>query len=356
MSDHDHSVQQPLSRPNAETHKDENMHEPDSGASSAMQQALVKLRKETISPGVVSQLQRTLGNSAVLKLLGREKSSHLQQEVVQRQWDGHQNDPHFGPIQHWTQGTYENPVRKNGWYRPGKRGFSDAVLVQADDDGNAIPMDLGDDEILEDEAQYGNNNAQDHSGDEADVTPMQQGEDEGEYGEGVLGFAEKKKPGGYGSVSLKATLNGFDLGHTWSQSPTYTEDAEHAEDALVDFIQMIEAYLSEGNPAYLPKELQEDEVLMNALLESIYKNKQRNLIITDLTASPCSQAFGTNKKVNDSGCAEKLIELKKHYKYEITIYAEHYYQPNFVGDAKKRSIKAVKMMQDAGIKVNISNP
>jgi len=146
-----------------------------------------------------------------------------------------------------------------------------------------------------------------------------------------LGFGDKKKPTGYGSVSLEATLGGFDLGMAWSQKTTYSKGSEHAEDALCDLCEAIEWEAERQN-----------------------KDFKKDLVVKNLTASPCSSTYGTCTKGDMDGCAERLIELAGRG-FVITIYADHYYQPKNVEDAKKKSIKAVKMMIDKNIKVLVKN-
>jgi hypothetical protein len=131
------------------------------------------------------------------------------------------------------------------------------------------------------------------------------------------------------------------------------------------------------------------------VLYSVQKNMElklpNTLVIDKLTASPCSTVYGTRDRKDGSGCAEKLIELAQNFharwtfspepgrskrgrmirpaspddlpeiKWQITIIAEHYYQPKLVGgervrDSKERSKRAVAEMQRAGIIVKIRKP
>lgn len=147
----------------------------------------------------------------------------------------------------------------------------------------------------------------------------------------MLGFGDKNKPKGYGSVSLEATLGGFDLGSAWSQKTTYSEGTEHAEDALCDLAEMI---------------------VWEA--ERQKKDFCKDLVIKNLTATPCSSKYDTCKKGDMVGCTERLIELAEQG-FVITIYADHYYQPKGMKGAKEASKKAVKMLEDKKIKVYVKN-
>jgi ribosomal protein S18 acetylase RimI-like enzyme len=169
----------------------------------------------------------------------------------------------------------------------------------------------------------------------------------------TMGFEGNKEPTGYGSVSLSATINGYDIGKAWSVQPKYSEDTEHAEDSVADFVQALFLY-SEYSSA-VPKGT--DLKQLAEIMQSI-KDKGLNIVINNLTASPCSTTHKTCKKKNLNGCAERLIELMKDYekaKPSITIYALHYYQPTGIGGgAKQASEAAVKDMQKAGITVHIA--
>ena len=159
-------------------------------------------------------------------------------------------------------------------------------------------------------------------------------------GRGPMGFEGYAKPKGYGSVSLTASLNGHDLGDSWSrQAPD--EETDHAEDALLDHIQFLE-----GVRAGTFRPLYADDITHAGSL-----NYGRNLVI-NLTASPCSTLRGTTGKT-DPGCAERLIELAN-AGWTITVNAHHYYQPGEGG--KNRSRLACADMRMAGITVNIENP
>ena len=147
-----------------------------------------------------------------------------------------------------------------------------------------------------------------------------------------LGFAGLQAPTGYGAVSLSATLGGQNLGNAWSRQTTYSEGTEHAEDALVDYIETLE---------------------FGAHYRGVTLKK--DLVINNLTASPCSKRRGTCTKPDMTGCAERLIELANRG-FQITVNADHYYQPHGVDDAKNRSIQACADMTAAGITVNIANP
>lgn len=163
-----------------------------------------------------------------------------------------------------------------------------------------------------------------------------------------LGFWHLKEPTGYGSVKLKASINGIDIGSAWSHKAKYDEGSEHAEDNVIEYVQSL----------FLASELNlKVSDLDRSVIQSIYDNKKVEVLITNLTASPCSSKRGTTKE--KEGCAEKLIELLNDYKkanISIAITADHYYQPKNVEDAKAKSKKACKDLRNAGIKVTITNP
>lgn len=165
-----------------------------------------------------------------------------------------------------------------------------------------------------------------------------------------LGFGNKREPWGYGSVVLSATFNGIDIGKAWSVQPTYTEDTEHAEDVVVDFVERVLFYI-------FLKRYPSDNT-NEAALKPFVKEAAENgikLTINKLTASPCSSRYGTCKKENMIGCAERLIWLAK-IGIQITVNADHYYQPTaLVANAKDLSALACQDMRKAGIVVNIAN-
>lgn len=163
---------------------------------------------------------------------------------------------------------------------------------------------------------------------------------------------EGDPPQGYGVVSLSATLNGVDLGSAWSQQPRYTEDTEHAEDAVVDLIEKIQFFMGvggypSGSQAYFKPYV---ETVANAA----HVGNRSDLVINDLTASPCSSRYGTCGKTNAKGCAERLMSILDYGLYNVTVNADHYYQPHGVVDAKKKSADACAEMRTAGITVNIA--
>jgi hypothetical protein len=170
-----------------------------------------------------------------------------------------------------------------------------------------------------------------------------------------LGFDDLNEPTGYGSVSLSATLNGIDLGKAWSRKTTYAEDTEHAEDSVADIIEQVEMFIEWGE---YPNPLG-DHAGLKPLIEAISTdigNKERSqLVINNLTASPCSTKRGTCKKKDHEGCAERLIALLGYGHYDITVNADHYYQPTEVGgDSKGKSKSACEDMGKAGITVNVA--
>lgn len=80
-----------------------------------------------------------------------------------------------------------------------------------------------------------------------------------------------------------------------------------------------------------------------------------------LTASPCSSAHGTSNK--PLGCTEELIDLATNnlpglpYAFQITVEADHYYQPSHLTRAVGRAASqaAVADMQAAGITVTVGH-
>jgi hypothetical protein len=174
------------------------------------------------------------------------------------------------------------------------------------------------------------------------------------YGSGSLGFQGLKVPTGYGSVSLKASINGIDLGNAWSKKTTYSEGTEHAEDAVVDLVEQIEAAVEFPINMFASGL---DVNVINSVQANKLNNKANTLVIDNLTASPCSRARGTCDKPDLVGCAERLIALAKRNEngvtWKITVNANHLYQPQGVANAKQRSAEAVQDMQNAGITVNV---
>jgi hypothetical protein len=163
------------------------------------------------------------------------------------------------------------------------------------------------------------------------------------------GFGNSKLPTGYGVVSCKATLNGYELGVCWSKKTTYSEGTEHAEDAVCDHMQSL---LFALGGFQMPEGIVAD-------LHYVIPNGKNLLEITDLTASPCSSSTTpkTCNKPDTAGCTERLIELidewrQDGYKLQISIQADHYYQPKISG-AKRASAQAVEALEDAGIAVSI---
>lgn len=150
---------------------------------------------------------------------------------------------------------------------------------------------------------------------------------------GDLGFADLKIPTGYGSMVLKAKICGHDVGDAWSRSTTYSEGAEHAEDALVDQVELIEL----------------------SLRDQKLSKRAMTIEVTGLTATPCSSTRGTCDKPDMVGCAERLIELAKRG-WKISIQADHYYQPKGVANAKEKSKLACKDMIKAGMKIAVAKP
>jgi hypothetical protein len=170
-------------------------------------------------------------------------------------------------------------------------------------------------------------------------------------------------PTGYGSVSLKVLINGFNLGDAWSRKTTYSKGTEHAEDAVVDLVEQYEAAVEFPNSAGFSTGL--DPNILNSVRNNLAANLPNTLVIQDLTSSPCSSKHGTCKKGDLDGCAERLIELIRPtpsngpgIRWQITITADHYYQPRIEGvnDTKGKSALAVRDMRTAGIMVNIKKP
>ncbi|MFT4113331.1 hypothetical protein [Silvibacterium sp.] len=133
------------------------------------------------------------------------------------------------------------------------------------------------------------------------------------------------------TVTLDATFGPVDLGTHASQQTTYSIGTEHAEDSVVDLFEAIE---------------------FHADLKNLQLDTSHVLKINNLTASPCSSTYGTCKKGDMDGCAERLVELAGRG-FKIEVHADHYYQPKGVRGAKSLSKKACEMMESAGIKVTV---
>ncbi|WP_414720476.1 DUF4157 domain-containing protein [Streptomyces sp.] len=150
-------------------------------------------------------------------------------------------------------------------------------------------------------------------------------------------------------VMLNATLNGVDLGTYASAAHIFNRaTSDHAEDAIVDAMEALD--------------------MAGQLLDN------NTLVITDLTASPCTTTERTNPATGETlpitsnkgaagstdGCTERLIELARDgtvngKRFTISITCEHYYQPRVQG-GKEASRQAVAAMQQAGIQVTVLNP
>jgi hypothetical protein len=202
-----------------------------------------------------------------------------------------------------------------------------------------------------------------------------------------MGFAGLSVPTGYGSVSLTASINGINLGDAWSKKTAYTKGTEHAEDAVVDLVEQIEAAVDLPNIGGFSTDL--DPAVLQSVRNRQLSGQPCTLVIDNLTASPCSRLRGTCDKPDMVGCADRLIELtipaerrswRPRYQessfgrpirvppptpqsnqpgiqpgitWAITINADHYYQPQGVEGAKQKSAAAVQDMRQAGIIVNI---
>ncbi len=169
------------------------------------------------------------------------------------------------------------------------------------------------------------------------------------------GFEHLKFPTGYGAVSCEVYLNGNRLGVCWSRKTTYC-DTEHAEDAVIDHIDCL-VLATTYSRLVTPQQILDVRFL---------RRGENHLEIKNLTASPCTSVCRgglpvTSKKIDDHGCTEKLIELQTAYesygyKFNITISADHYYQPRGLGGGTKNaSRRAVEYMQNCGITVNVHN-
>jgi len=171
------------------------------------------------------------------------------------------------------------------------------------------------------------------------------------FAQGTMGFQGLKIPTGYGAVKLKAKVNGIDVGDAWSKKTTYSQGTEHAEDAVVDYIECLEMSVEFSinmlkNPGDLP--------VIQSMQLNKFNKKGNTLVIENLTASPCSKTLGTCDKPDMVGCAERLIELTKRG-WTVSVSADHYYQPQGVVDAKNLSKQAAQAMEKAGITVVIAN-
>jgi len=112
-------------------------------------------------------------------------------------------------------------------------------------------------------------------------------------------------PTGYGSVSLQASINGIALGDAWSKKTTYAESTEHAEDAVVDYVQSCVFAISLGSyPSNATS-------VMKEVIDSMASTATMKLIINNLTASPCSDKHGTNKKNGCCWLCRKIDRIEK---------------------------------------------
>jgi hypothetical protein len=169
--------------------------------------------------------------------------------------------------------------------------------------------------------------------------------------ESLLNPNSNSEPTGYGAVTLSATLNGYDLGTTWSRQTTYSEGTEHAEDQLVDLIEALEG--AAAGYSIFTRDLQGIPNL-TAVTASV-QNGGKALVINNLSASPCSSTEGTCDKGDCEGCAERLRGLAKRG-YMIRISCDHYYQPKGVEDAKQKSKNACTAMMGDGITITVAKP
>ncbi len=169
--------------------------------------------------------------------------------------------------------------------------------------------------------------------------------------ESLLNPASNLAPTGYGAVTLSATLNGHDLGMTWSRQTTYSEGTEHAEDQLIDLVDSLDA--AAGGYSIFATDLQGIPNL-DAVIASL-QNGEKNLVINNLSASPCSSTEGTCDKGDCDGCAERLRGLARRG-YTIRISCDHYYQPKGVDDAKQKSKDACAAMRGDGITITVAKP
>jgi hypothetical protein len=175
-------------------------------------------------------------------------------------------------------------------------------------------------------------------------------------GVGELGFAGLAAPAGYGAVSLRATVNGFSVGDAWSREYKFTEDTEHAEDAVVDFLEFCVFWIK------LRRYPPDASATLRSVIDSMAQHSRAHVAITDLTASPCSSERGTCKKRNISGCTDRLIGLKEFLAgsgfqdISISVSADHYYQPQGIDEAKAKSQAAKADLEKAGISVAIARP
>ena len=184
-----------------------------------------------------------------------------------------------------------------------------------------------------------------------------------------MSAAEEKKLNLRYAVMLKASLNGQDISAYVSKTSKYGGDVEHdhAEDGIIHAIQAVIAQLelSGGKPT----------ILMSAADLAIAKALGSNnvLRIYQLTSSPCTTKAtikATSNKAAGEGCTEQLIDLASKgldmkvghqiakFNFQITIEADHLYQPGGNGaekaQSKASSADAVTRMKTAGITVHIA--
>ncbi|MER0244893.1 hypothetical protein AAHZ94_23445 [Streptomyces sp. HSW2009] len=151
------------------------------------------------------------------------------------------------------------------------------------------------------------------------------------------------------SVTLDAALGGTAIG-TFSSQTTAQSRSDHAEDQLIDELESALLFVGGGSAATT-------SALAAGQTDPATGLTTHQLVISNLTASPCSHRQGTSTKVDKAdGCAERLIDLATNgiatHRFQISITADRLYKPQVEG-ALERSQRAVDDMRAAGIAVRV---
>lgn len=150
------------------------------------------------------------------------------------------------------------------------------------------------------------------------------------------------------SVTLNATVNGVGIGTFSSQTTPYSP-GDHAEDQLIDELE---------TACSMPTMARADTAQALAQGQPDGQGgRLHTLVISDLTASPCSSRHGTTTKAPGvEGCTERLVDLATNghhgHRFQITIRAHHLYQPR-IPNARALSQQAVADLTAAGITIQV---
>ncbi|MFD9637689.1 hypothetical protein [Streptomyces violascens] len=160
------------------------------------------------------------------------------------------------------------------------------------------------------------------------------------------------------SVILNATLNGIRIGSFTSENQFAAVTQDHAEDQLIDELTAAIEWARMGHPQMAVQGA--GAQVIPALEAGIHQGRTVHSLQIDLSASPCSTAFGTSTKINGAGCAERLVELTQlrfgnedQYGLAINVRAHHLYQPRHIQDPAQVSTQVNQWMASRGVPVQI---